>query len=156
MFQSIPNPCVRAASQFQASASTISPLVASLVGHLDSPYANIQSAQSGSVSEVSARNSRSTRERANELRENSLTISVDKWNVQMRREPQVGYLCLQFGNTNSHLHNSSFRDALCLRYGWKATGLPTSCVCGKSFTVDHSLSCGYTIMRHNELKANLL
>ena len=56
---------------------------------------------------------------------------------------------------NFHLHKSSFRDALCLRYGWEPIGLPTSCVCGKSFTVDHCLSCshgGYTIMRHNELR----
>ena len=48
-------------------------------------------------------------------------------------------------NTNSGaqfpLHKSSFRDALCLRYGWEPTGLPTSCVCGKFFTVDHCLSC---------------
>ena len=63
---------------------------------------------------------------------------------------------------NFHLHKSSFRDALYLRYGWELTGLPTSCVCGKSFTVDHCLSCphgGYTITRHNELRnitANLL
>ena len=63
---------------------------------------------------------------------------------------------------NFHLHKSSFRDALCLRYGWEPTGLPTTCVCGKSFTVDHCLSCphgGYTITRHNEqrnITANLL
>ena len=49
-----------------------------------------------------------------------------------------------------------------MRYGWEPTGLPTSCVCGKSFTIDHCLSCshgGYTITRHNELRnitANLL
>ena len=33
--------------------------------------------------------------------------------------------------------------------------LHASCVCGKSLTVDHCLSCshgGYTIMRHNELR----
>ena len=56
---------------------------------------------------------------------------------------------------NFYLHKSSFRDALCLRYGWEPTGLPTSCVCDKSLTVDHCLSCshgGYTIMRHNELR----
>ena len=45
------------------------------------------------------------------------------------------------------------------RYEWEPTGLPTSCVCGKSFTVDHCLSCsygGYTIMWHNELRDILL
>ena len=32
------------------------------------------------------------------------------------------------------LHKSAFRDALCLRYG-----LPSHCICGKSFTVEHAL-----------------
>uniref|UniRef100_A0A1X7SRF4 Uncharacterized protein n=2 Tax=Amphimedon queenslandica TaxID=400682 RepID=A0A1X7SRF4_AMPQE len=54
-----------------------------------------------------------------------------------------------------YLHKGSFRDALCLRYGWQPPHLPTTCVCHKSFTVEHSLSCpngGYTIFRHNNLR----
>ena len=65
----IPNPCTRAASQFQASVLITSPLVASLTDHPDLPFINIQSNQSGFASEVSAINSRSARQQANELRE---------------------------------------------------------------------------------------
>ena len=56
---------------------------------------------------------------------------------------------------NFHLHKYSFRDALCLRYGWV-------CVVSPSPLTTHCLSCshgGYTITRHNELRnitANLL
>ena len=53
------------------------------------------------------------------------------------------------------LHNGAFRDGLCLRYGWKPDGLPTTCACGQSFSVDHALSCnrgGFPILRHNELR----
>ena len=53
------------------------------------------------------------------------------------------------------LHKGTFRDALCLRYGWLPSGLPTQCVCGKGFSVDHAMNCptgGYPTLRHNELR----
>ena len=54
-----------------------------------------------------------------------------------------------------NLHKEAFRDAICLRYGWKPEGLPTTCGCGQSFSVEHALSCnlgGFPILRHNELR----
>ncbi len=53
------------------------------------------------------------------------------------------------------LHKGAFRDALCLRYGWKPPRLPTHCVCAKPFSVDHALSCsygGFPSVRHNEIR----
>ena len=53
------------------------------------------------------------------------------------------------------LHKSDFRDALCLRYNWQASQLPSKCVCGKAFSADHALSCptgGLPTIRHNELR----
>ena len=53
------------------------------------------------------------------------------------------------------LHKGAFRDALCLRYGWQPPLLPSSCVCGKRFTIEHALGCpcgGFPSIRHNELR----
>ena len=53
------------------------------------------------------------------------------------------------------LHKSAFQDALCLRYGWHPSNLPTQCSCGKHFSVEHALSCsngGFPFIRHNELR----
>ena len=53
------------------------------------------------------------------------------------------------------LHKGAFRDAVCIRYGWTPERLPQSCVCGRSFSVAHALSCptgGYPSIRHNELR----
>ena len=53
------------------------------------------------------------------------------------------------------LSKSDFRDALHLRYGWTPPRLPTACVCGQPFHVDHALSCshgGYLGLRHNEVR----
>ena len=53
------------------------------------------------------------------------------------------------------LQKGAFRDALCLRYGWRPPLLPSNCVCGKLFSVEHALCCpcgGLPIVRHNELR----
>ena len=53
------------------------------------------------------------------------------------------------------LHKGAFRDALCLRYGWKPSFLPSRCVCDKSFSVEHVLSCsygGFSSIRHSEIR----
>ena len=51
------------------------------------------------------------------------------------------------------LHKSDFRDAICLRYGWPLPHLPTECICGTSFTVEHAFTCshgGYPTICHNQ------
>ena len=53
------------------------------------------------------------------------------------------------------LHKGALHDALYLRYGWTPPTLPSSCACGASFTVEHSLHCptgGFPAIRHNELR----
>ena len=41
------------------------------------------------------------------------------------------------------LSKGEFRDDLCLRYGWDLLRLPSSCVCGKATSIEHSLSCPF-------------
>ena len=60
------------------------------------------------------------------------------------------------------LHKGAFRDAIALRYGWLPSDIPSTCTCGKSFTVEHALSCplgGFPSIHHNEIRdltANLM
>ena len=60
------------------------------------------------------------------------------------------------------LHKGAFVDYLPLRYGWTLLRIPTKCVWGSSFKVDHLLSCphgGFLSLCHNEIReltANLL
>ena len=39
------------------------------------------------------------------------------------------------------LHKAAFHDAFSVRYGWKPINMPSECICGNSFTVDHAFSC---------------
>ena len=48
-----------------------------------------------------------------------------------------------------------FYDALCLRYGWEPSKMPTTCACGQRFSLEHALTCrrgGYIAMRHDEVR----
>ena len=53
------------------------------------------------------------------------------------------------------LHKGAFRDALCLWYGWHPAHLPSQCVCGTEFTVEHAMICprgGFPSIRHNKVR----
>ena len=53
------------------------------------------------------------------------------------------------------LHKSAFRDAICLRYGWQPSLLPSHCTCGSLYTVEHAMNCpsgGFPSIRHNEVR----
>ena len=53
------------------------------------------------------------------------------------------------------LNKQEFRDAICLRYGWKIPNTPFHCGCGEKNSVDHTLNCklgGYVTMRHNNIR----
>ena len=53
------------------------------------------------------------------------------------------------------LHKGTFREALCLRYGWCPTYLPSHCICGWQFTIEHALNCprgGFPSICHSEIR----
>ena len=63
--------------------------------------------------------------------------------------------CLPLSDFGFSLSKSEFRDAIHLRYGWRPPKLPSTCVCGSPFSIDHALSCsrgGYLGIRHNEIR----
>ena len=54
-----------------------------------------------------------------------------------------------------NLNKREFRDGLSLRYDWSITDIPSTCLCGEPFTIDHAMICmrgGFVIQRHNELR----
>ena len=58
-------------------------------------------------------------------------------------------------NHDLYLNKQEFWDAVYMRYGIPLPRLPSTCVCKKSFTVEHAMSCqrgGFIHIRHNELR----
>ena len=53
------------------------------------------------------------------------------------------------------LNGSTFRDVLCLRFGWPLPQSPSTCMCGKSFIVEHALNRPMGDLQthhHNEIR----
>ena len=53
------------------------------------------------------------------------------------------------------LHKTDFTDALSLCYGWSPPHLPFHCVCGKAFSISHTISCphgAFPIIYHNDVR----
>ena len=53
------------------------------------------------------------------------------------------------------LDKQSFRDAIFTRYGIPLSKLPSHCVCGNTYSVEHALNCkkgGFVSSRHNEVQ----
>ena len=64
-------------------------------------------------------------------------------------------VALPIAEHNFTLHKGSFRDALCLRYGWKPTRMPSHCVCGYNYSVEQAFSCptgALPSIRHNDIR----
>jgi len=60
------------------------------------------------------------------------------------------------GKRDFYLHQIDYRDAICLRYGWKLDNIPQCCNCGAHFTMDDTMVChmgGFLTVRHNEIRA---
>ena len=54
-----------------------------------------------------------------------------------------------------NLNKREFCDAIKLQYDWPIEDIPTRCVCGDIFSVDHSVVCkngGFIIQCHNDLR----
>ena len=48
---------------------------------------------------------------------------------------------LPLKNMGYTLNKQEFRDAICLRYGWKIPNTPSFCGCNAKNSVDHTLNC---------------
>ena len=53
------------------------------------------------------------------------------------------------------LNKKEFHDVVSLRYDWEIKDIPSKCVCGEQFDVNHAMICmkgGFVVQRHNELR----
>ena len=71
------------------------------------------------------------------------------------KESSVWLTVLPLREMSFNLNKREFRDAIKLLYDWPVDDVPSTCVCGEVFTIDHAMICrrgGFVIQRHNELR----
>ena len=148
----IVNPCLSCLNQYNSSVAISAPLVRLIINQSVCIPAEVLCEQAQLKSKVS---SEDINKDAAKLREQLPAILQRQMDLASDKGASSWLSVLPLREHGFDLHKGSFRDALCLRYGWHPPLLPTTCVCNKSFTVEHALSCprgGYPILRHNELR----
>ena len=150
----ITNPASTPHRNFEASKRLTSPLVATIATQDQDRLVDISA-----ILEAKASIRQSNREFQTQLAESvhgnlspQLKRHVD---LAMEKGASSWLSVLPLDDHNFSLHKGAFRDAICLRYGWKPLNTPAKCSCGTGFSTDHAIICskgGFPTIRHNELR----
>ena len=147
------NPCVSSAFQFEASQRVTHPLVLLLLEQDSQFTVGTLNEQLALKREIHYENRRRSEESAASL--HSLLSNELQCARELACLASSWLTVLPLDEHGFSLHKGDFRDAVCLRYGWPLLHLPTECICGASFTVDHAFTCphgGYPTLRHNKIR----
>ena len=151
----VADPSQYSAFQFSASVAITAPLVQSILQRSSAPSADVLFDQLEAKRRVVDEHRKSITDFYDSLLP-SLSSSLHKSVLLSGESGSSSWLtALPLTEHGFALHKGAFRDALCLRYGWQPPLLPSSCVCGKRFTIEHALGCpcgGFPSIRHNELR----
>ena len=151
----IANPVKQAESQHHTSRRVTAPLIKHIIEQSRELPIEAQEEQFEAKRTTRRANQQTRTNEANNLAP-TLPSSLQKA-VEIAQEPGAStwLTALPIAEHGFALHKGAFRDALCLRYGWRPPLLPSQCVYDKSFTVEHALSCpygGFPTIRHNEVR----
>ena len=151
----IGNPASLAVEQYTSSQQVTKPLVDLIASqNKNYPY-EVLVHQINTKNKIKETRRSTGLQVANEIQE-SLTPPMQLATDLAREKGASSWLtALPLEEHGFALHKTAFRDAIALRYGWPPSQIPTNCVCGHSFSVQHALSCprgGFPSIRHNELR----
>ena len=149
------NPCIQSSTHFRSSQSITIPLTNLILQQYHSYPAEVKMEQIRPQN--STRNQRRASEQrlAKELQEKLPPSRQRSVNIAAEKGASTWLSPLAFEEHGFALHKGAFCDALCLRYGWQPTRLPSQCVCSTKFSIEHALNCprgGFPSVRHNELR----
>ena len=150
----IRDPSTTSSESFQSSKSITAPLV-TLILSQDTNESIDPDTSSIIKKEVKKRNRQRQDEQAQVVYD-QLTPELKRCVDLSKEKGSSSWLSvLPLKEHGFYLHKGEFRDALCLRYGWKPNNTPQTCNCGAQFTVNHAMIChmgGFPTIRHNEIR----
>jgi hypothetical protein len=102
------------------------------------------------------RENRQRQDEQTEITYNQLTPEMKRCVELSREKGSSSWLSvLPLEEHGFYLHKGEFRDALCLRYGWKLNNTPQTCNCGAQFTVNHAMVCHMSALLLTEVCSNV-
>lgn len=151
----ITNPTKSATVQYANSMRIADPLTKSILQQERVLSQDINSAQATIKLRVKMERRRALSDEASRLREALPSKLQRAMDLSSEKGASSWLVTLPIEEHDFVLPKGSFRDALCLRYGWTPPHLPSHCVCGSNFTTEHALSCpcgGLPSVRHNDVR----
>ena len=143
------NPCWFARCQRSSSIAITQPLVDMLLGDVDGSVIDKVKKKCKLEKEEVYRSTMAT------LRSELPADRLRLLDVSSEKGVSSWLTALPLKEYGFDMSKGEFRDALCLRYGWRPLDLPLSCTCGTPFSVEHSLTClygGLVTQRHNDIR----
>eukprot|EP00731_Ephydatia_muelleri_P023453 Em0015g1036a len=158
----IPEPTTTSDTEYTASRSVCKPLYNLILLHDSSYPTEAIEQQVEAKKEVHSLKLKHSQGSAFNLRPQLANSTQRSMDLAQEKGASNWLTTLPIDENGFTLHKGAFRDAIALRYGWLPSNIPSTCTCGKSFTVEHALSCplgGFPSIRHNEIRdltANLM
>ena len=148
----IANPSSDANFDYTSSVKVTAPLVEQIVSqvHQLPEDSLIRSTQQ----EVKVERAKNLEKRAERLKEVAPQKTRRALDLATEKGSSMWLTSLPLKEMGFNLNKREFRDGLSLRYDWSITDIPSTCLCGEPFTIDHAMICmrgGFVIQRHNEL-----
>ena len=145
------NPCLEANFEQSSSVKVTTPLVQQIVAQShqmpdDSLVKPLQQA-------VRSERAKALQDRALHIREVAPQKVQRALDLAAEKGSSVWLTVLPLREMGFNLNKREFRDAIKLRYDWPVDDIPSTCVCGDIFTVDHAMICkrgGFVTQRHND------
>ena len=142
-----------ASANYLNSDQITNPLVKAIEKQEKSFSHTIGAEQTATKRRIKSENRKSQEEHAKRVREEMSAKLQRAMDMASEKGASCWVVALPISEHNFTLHKGSFKDALCLRYGWKLSRLPSHYICGVNFSVEHSFSCpcdALSYIRHND------
>ena len=149
------NPCWLARCQRSSSIAITQPLVDMLLGDVDGSVIDVEVEMDKVKKKCKLEKEEVYRSTMATLRSELPADRLRLLDVSSEKGVSSWLTALPLKEYGFDMSKGEFRDALCLRYGWRPLDLPLSCTCGTPFSVEHSLTClygGLVTQRHNDIR----
>ena len=147
------NPCNEASLEHSSSVTVTAPLVEKIISqsHLLPDENEIKIAKNKARSD----REQATKDKLRDVKANLPNETIRVLDLAAEKGASTWLTVLPLKNMGFDLSKREFRDALRLRYNWPLNDIPSKCVCGDDFSVEHAMVCrrgGFIIQRHDELR----
>ena len=137
------NPVQEARPHYDQASAVIAPLVRHICGEVgdEFPFFDALALQDKELVEGRKSKADALHRKANVIFSQLDTRSQRAMSLAQEKGASIWLTAIPIDEHAFALSRGDFRDAICLRYGWKPPHMPSHCSDGEPFTVEHALSC---------------